>query len=99
MHESVKAREIEAKIREKAELKGLKKINKVVIKIGKGEGESREDIGVGHGIPLDIRGEDSWTRTRSSMAEGWEKGAEFAFPIKETMQDIGPSQSWRLQWS
>ncbi|MBN2406968.1 MAG: hydrogenase maturation nickel metallochaperone HypA [Elusimicrobia bacterium] len=44
MHESVKAKEIENKIIEKARLKNIEGISRVVIKIGKGEGESREDI-------------------------------------------------------
>ncbi|MDA3793013.1 MAG: hydrogenase/urease maturation nickel metallochaperone HypA [Elusimicrobia bacterium] len=44
MHESVKAREIEEKIKDKALKKGIDSISKVVIKVGKGEGESREDI-------------------------------------------------------
>ena len=44
MHESVRAREIENKIYEMAREKGLEKINKIVIKIGRGEGESRQLI-------------------------------------------------------
>ena len=41
MHESVRALEIEKKIYELAQAKGLKDIYKVTIKIGQGEPESR----------------------------------------------------------
>ncbi|GEM_PF-3166879 len=44
MHESVKAKEIERMILKKAESCGVEKISGVVISIGRGEGESREDI-------------------------------------------------------
>ncbi|MEA3506122.1 MAG: hydrogenase/urease maturation nickel metallochaperone HypA [Elusimicrobiota bacterium] len=44
MHESVKAREIEEKIKEKARQESIEDIKKVVIKVGKGEGESRQDL-------------------------------------------------------
>ncbi len=44
MHESVRAREIEDTILEKAKKNKVKKISKVIVKIGRGDGESYEDI-------------------------------------------------------
>ncbi len=44
MHESVKAKEIEKEIIRQAEEKGLKSVKEVLIKAGRGEGESPGDI-------------------------------------------------------
>jgi Zn finger protein HypA/HybF involved in hydrogenase expression len=44
MHESIRAKEIENKIYEAAREKGVDNISKITIKIGRGEGESRQII-------------------------------------------------------
>ena len=44
MHESVRAREIEKKIRDRARAAGIANIEKVVLKMGAGEGESPADL-------------------------------------------------------
>ncbi|MGM0441496.1 MAG: hydrogenase/urease maturation nickel metallochaperone HypA [Elusimicrobiota bacterium] len=44
MHESVRAKEIENAIREKARKNNIKNIEKVVVKVGRGDGESPSDI-------------------------------------------------------
>lgn len=44
MHESVKAREIEHKIMEKAKLKGIENVKKAVLKAGRASGESPEEL-------------------------------------------------------